>query len=66
MKVKYNGESKLLKEWFHRQNGVFIENGRIYKTELYEGINSVVDDYGDWICDCDSETFKEEFEIIEL
>lgn len=64
MRVKYNGETKLLAEWFHDKGGVQVVNGQEYEIKMYEGCLSVVNEKNKWICDCDSEAFKEEFEII--
>ena len=63
MKVKFIGDSYKTDVWKNqstKRNFNVIKN-REFKTGLWGGSESVLTANDEWICDCDSKCFKEQF-----
>lgn len=66
MKVKFIGKSFTTEVWKNqmlKRNYNVIRN-REFKTGIWNKIESVLTANNEWICDCDSNCFKEQFEIL--
>lgn len=66
MRVKYIGKDRIAEVWKNQseKRNIQLINGYNFNVEYWCGINSVVTEYGEWICDEDSPCFKQEFEAI--
>lgn len=70
MKVKFIRDEEFTQETWLNENEkgqvITIHKGETFKTGAwgYGGIESVLTDKGEWVCDCDCQGFDELFEVI--
>lgn len=67
MKVKFIGKSFKTNVWKNQmlKRSYNVIKNREFKTGIWGGSESVLTTSNEWICDCDSNCFKEKFEILE-
>lgn len=72
MKVKFIRDEEFIQETWLNENEkgqvITIHKGETFNTGAwgYGGIESVLTDKGEWICDCDCRGFDELFEIEDI
>lgn len=66
MKVKFIGETQTVKAWLdeHENREYTINNGVMFKSAIWGGISSILNEKDEWICDVDSQFFRDNFEIL--
>lgn len=67
MKVKYTGETIEMLSWRtqNNNNSYKLENGSVFLTGEWLGVQSVLNEHDELVCDIDSPFFKDNFEMIQ-